>query len=237
MEQALYDRPDVYDALYAAKDYEHEVTFTLDRFDAHGNGGDRVLVVGCGTGRHSLSLREQGFEVVGIDPSPAMVERARERSDATFLQGRLPEPNSNFDADDPTFDLVWVPYTVLNYLAVDELAPALRSLTDCLTDDGVLVFDLGDFPPMAGLALQVVPSAERDCARLYQYRAIDDDRVRMDALVFFGEEWFVDTHTLAAFDAGTVADSLGDLGYTVETHDWYGDAPTAMPDPTVVVAY
>lgn len=237
MQRALYDRPDVYDALYASKDYEREVAFVAGRFDERVNGGHRALVVGCGTGRHGVFLRERGFEVTGIDPSPAMLERARERSDAKFLRGRLPELESGFDADGPIFDLVWAPYTVCNYLAADELVPALRSLTDLLADDGVLVLDLGDFPAMAGPALQVASSADRDCARLYQYRPIGDDRVRMDALVFFGEEWFADTHTLTAFDAGTITDALGELGYAVETHDWYGDAPTAMPDPAVVVAY
>jgi SAM-dependent methyltransferase len=237
MEQALYDRPDAYDALYASKDYEREVRFVLNRFNEHGNSGDRVLVVGCGTGQHSLFLRERGFEVTGVDPNPTMLERARERSDAKFLQGQLPELSSSFDTDDPTFDLVWVPYTVFNYLTADELVQALRSLTDCLVNNGMLVFDLGDFPTMPGPALQVVPSAERDCARLYQHRAIGDDCVRMDALIFFGEEWFVDTHTLTTFDAGTVADSLNELGYAVETHDWYGDAPTVMADPAVVVAH
>ena len=41
MEQALYDRSDAYDALYAAKDYEDEVAFTLDQFDQHGNDENR----------------------------------------------------------------------------------------------------------------------------------------------------------------------------------------------------
>ncbi|PSP44853.1 hypothetical protein BRC68_01330 [Halobacteriales archaeon QH_6_64_20] len=73
MEQALYDRPDAYDALYASKDYEREVRFVLNRFNEHGNSGDRVLVVGCGTGQHSLFLRERGFEVTGVDPNPTRV--------------------------------------------------------------------------------------------------------------------------------------------------------------------
>ncbi|PSP61639.1 hypothetical protein BRC77_12615 [Halobacteriales archaeon QH_8_64_26] len=90
MEQALYDRPEVYDALYASKDYESEVDFAIDRFDAHGNDGERALLVGCGTGRHSVFLRERGFEVTGVDPNPAMLDRARERSDGTFLSGGLP---------------------------------------------------------------------------------------------------------------------------------------------------
>ena len=39
----------------------------------------RVLDVGCGAGRHALSLQERGFEVTGIDASPGAVEVCEER--------------------------------------------------------------------------------------------------------------------------------------------------------------
>lgn len=39
----------------------------------------RVLDVGCGAGRHSLYLQRRGFDVVGIDRSPRIVELARRR--------------------------------------------------------------------------------------------------------------------------------------------------------------
>jgi SAM-dependent methyltransferase len=237
MEQALYDRPAVYDALYASKDYEGEVAFTVDRFDAHGNGGRRVLLVGCGTGRHSAVLDERGFEVTGVDPNPAMLDRARERSAGRFLRGGLPDLTSAFDAaEPPTFDLVWAPFTVLDYLEPDQLAPALEAMTDRLADGGVLVFDLGGFPDMDAPTLQVASDTDRDCARLYQFRR-QGERARMDALVFVGENWFVDAHTLTVFDRGTVADSLGELGYAVETHEWYEGTSSGMVDPAVLLAH
>jgi SAM-dependent methyltransferase len=39
----------------------------------------RVLDIGCGAGRHALPLRQQGLDVVGLEPSPgaAAVTRAR----------------------------------------------------------------------------------------------------------------------------------------------------------------
>lgn len=229
--------PYVYDALYARKAYESEVAFAVDQFDAHGNDGDRALLVGCGTGRHSVFLCEQGFEVTGVDPNPAMLDRARERSNGTFLRSGLPDLASAFDTDEPpTFDLVWAPYTVLNYLEPAQLADALAALTDLLAGGGMLVLDVGDFPNMDSPTLQVSPTAD-GCARLYQFRRTGTDRARMDALVFVGEDWFVDTHTLTVFEIGTIADSLEELGYTVETHDWYEGTSSAMPDPAVLLAY
>jgi SAM-dependent methyltransferase len=63
--------------------------------------GDRVLDFGCGIGDDALFLMERGVEVVGIDPSPRMVESARARGvdarsewDGSVYDGLL----SNFGA-------------------------------------------------------------------------------------------------------------------------------------------
>jgi SAM-dependent methyltransferase len=48
----------------------------------------RALDVGCGTGRHTARLAQEGHDVVGIDPSPEMLARARERlPDVDFREG------------------------------------------------------------------------------------------------------------------------------------------------------
>ena len=41
-------------------------------------GGLRALDFGCGTGRSTRFLRELGFDVIGVDISASMLERARE---------------------------------------------------------------------------------------------------------------------------------------------------------------
>lgn len=237
MEQALYAHPEAYDALYAEKDYAGEVAFVLDRFEALGNGGSTALVVGCGTGGHGVHLVGRGFEVVGIDPNPAMVERAREKVDATFRVGGLPalDVHGTSGGEGP-FDLVWAPYTVVNYLEPAEVDPAVRALSAAAADDGMVVLDVGDFHATDAPGLQVADGPGGGCARIYQYRRVDDEHVRMDALVFFDDEWFADRHVVTDLDPGAVAHGFTALGYSVETHDWYG-SPTSMDDPTVIVAH
>jgi len=59
-------------------------------------GGERVLDLACGIGRHSLELRRRGFEVVGVDISGdllAMAERAAAEAglEVSFMQADLRE--------------------------------------------------------------------------------------------------------------------------------------------------
>jgi SAM-dependent methyltransferase len=49
----------------------------------------RVLDVGCGAGRVSLHLQNRGFDVVGIDVSPLVVELARQRGAVDVRLGTL----------------------------------------------------------------------------------------------------------------------------------------------------
>ncbi len=44
----------------------------------------KVLIAGCGTGGHVIALAKEGFEVIGIDSDPAMVEAAQKKLDAAI---------------------------------------------------------------------------------------------------------------------------------------------------------
>ena len=59
-------------------------------------GGERILDLACGTGRHSLELVRRGFSVVGVEIGAELVEIARrdaeqEGLEATFVEGDLRE--------------------------------------------------------------------------------------------------------------------------------------------------
>ncbi len=44
------------------------------------NGESLYLDIGCGTGNYSIALRERGVNIVGVDPSNEMLNKARARS-------------------------------------------------------------------------------------------------------------------------------------------------------------
>lgn len=73
------------------------LTRQFRRFRVPMNG--RVLDVSCGIGRHSIYLAKHGYDVVGYDPSPTYLERARQLAGQRripnrcirFYCGKLPE--------------------------------------------------------------------------------------------------------------------------------------------------
>lgn len=63
----------------------------------------RILDIGCGAGRHSLYLQEQGFDATGIDNSPGAIEVCRKRG----LQKALVRPINEVDQFEPdSFDTI-----------------------------------------------------------------------------------------------------------------------------------
>lgn len=130
-----------YDAFTAG--YDHELW--LERVEAlardHGLHGDRVLDVGCGTGKSAEPLLRRGYAVTACDLSPAMAAIATRRlgpgADVRVADMRdLPESLGRFD-------LITCLDDAVNYLAtVDDLRAAFASARRVLADDGLYVFDV-----------------------------------------------------------------------------------------------
>lgn len=60
----------------------------------------RAIDVGCGTGQSTLALLELAREVIGVDPSPAMLAHAPQDARLTFIVApaeALPFPDAGFD--------------------------------------------------------------------------------------------------------------------------------------------
>ena len=101
--------------------------------------GFAILDVGCGTGRHSVRLANEGASVTGIDFSAGMLEKARAKPSASkvrFMQqdasGRLPLESRSFDR-------------VISCLVVDhvsDLKGFFAELSRVCRDDGFIVISV-----------------------------------------------------------------------------------------------
>ncbi|HEX2948439.1 MAG TPA: class I SAM-dependent methyltransferase [Armatimonadota bacterium] len=58
----------------------HEIDFLLDVCQLQ--PGNRILEIGCGTGRHSVELAKRGYRVTAVDISEGMLAEAAQAADA-----------------------------------------------------------------------------------------------------------------------------------------------------------
>jgi len=132
----------VYNEFNASNDYEMWLgRALLPELRKHGlKEGGKALDVGCGTGRAFRPLLRRGWQVSGLDLSPAMLERAAaEGGDDVPLQAadmrELPHLGD--------FDLVLSLNDSVNYLLGEgDLVPALAGMRANLAEDGLLIFDV-----------------------------------------------------------------------------------------------
>ena len=107
---------------------------------AHGLAGDRLLDVGCGTGKSFLPLLERGFQVTACDISPEMVELAQRkvggRADVHVADMRCLPVFGEFDL------ITCIDDAINHLLSADEVADALESMRENLAPGGLLAFDV-----------------------------------------------------------------------------------------------
>jgi len=102
----------------------------------------RVLDLGCGTGRHAVSLAGKGYHVVGLDRSSDALTRAAERS--AGMTG-LSFKKSDLEEDDLTShgiqDLVLSLGNTMSHLSRTRLIEIFLSIRRILAPGGVFCFN------------------------------------------------------------------------------------------------
>jgi demethylmenaquinone methyltransferase / 2-methoxy-6-polyprenyl-1,4-benzoquinol methylase len=124
--RGMFDRiAPIYDAM------NRVMTVGLDRswrrlaVEAVVQPGDRVLDACCGTGDLAIAAEREGGHVTGLDFSPAMLVRARRKSDTiTWVEGDM----LALPFDDGAFDAATVGFGVRNVADLEQGVAELRRI-------------------------------------------------------------------------------------------------------------
>jgi len=147
----------------------------------------RVLELGCGTGRVSVPLAKAGVDLVGIDRSAPMLERARQRvARASLPNSQTPIPvlvrgdirALPFRAG--AFATVLAPYGILQSLIrARDLAATIASVARVLEPGGTFGIDLvPDVPNWKEYRNRVQLRGESNGAELTLIESVTQDRRR-----------------------------------------------------------
>ncbi len=165
-------------------------------------GSRRLLDAGCGTGHYCGRFAADGFDVVGIDLDPQMIDVARKRYPAPMFRclnlldvGTLSGP----------FDFVFCIGNVAPHLAQDEFARFVADVAGILRPGGVWVFQVVNWDYVlarGGYPFRPRKLGPGGAVFLREYRDVSESRIRFltrlvedDRTIFEGEVWLYPMRT------------------------------------------
>jgi len=186
---AHYEDAVYYDLAYRRR--RHDVRFYVEMAEELGGP---VLELGVGTGRVALALARAGIDVVGVDPSRAMLERAAEKladlPRARQAHLKLRRGDARSVRLKRRFPLVTSPFNVFMHLYTQrDLERALATVRMHLAPRGRFVFDVltPDLRAMVrrpGRLLKGPPVTHPHTGRRFHYmEAFEYDSVRQVQMV------------------------------------------------------
>jgi ubiquinone/menaquinone biosynthesis C-methylase UbiE len=125
----------------STNDFDQDITYFVEL--AKQIGGP-VIELGCGTGRCSIAIAQEGIEVFGVDFSAEKLQVAKKKADDLGLGHKIKWVEAsitNFHVPGKTFPLVIMPdRSFLQLINVRDQLSALKSIRRHLDEGGMFAF-------------------------------------------------------------------------------------------------
>lgn len=151
-----------------------EIANLLERLPIKQQG--KVLDLCCGSGRHSRALARRGYEVVGVDLSPVLLQLAEEQNHFPHL--RFVHSDMREIPFHNEFDIVVNLFTSFGYFSTDEEnAKVIRNMAKALKTQGEVIID---FLNPAYVKRHLVPRSTKEAGalKIQEERWIEDGFVK-----------------------------------------------------------
>lgn len=138
----IYDYPNYYDIGFGWNP-KKETDFLESCFSRYGRvPTKRILELGCGTGRLLIELAKRGFEPMGVELNPHMIDYARQKARQVGVALELVKADmASFKIDMP-IDAAFCAIDTFRYLPDEESARShLQCVSDSLRSRGIYVVD------------------------------------------------------------------------------------------------
>jgi SAM-dependent methyltransferase len=193
-----------------------------------------VADLGCGSGIWARELADAGYQVIGVDISPAMVALARQRVPevefhvGSFVSFRMPACRA-VTALGEAFNYLFDPNNTLR-----ALRRVCKGIFNALTSKGVLIFDVAEPGRCRGFTQRFTEGEGWTC--LVEYHPNVSKQQLTRHIVSFrkvGDAYrrHEETHTQQLYSGMKIAEMLRDIGFRVRLMRSYGDYP--LPERVV----
>lgn len=221
----------VYDLFMDNVPYEEWCAFLCKILAQHGITDGPVLDLGCGTGKMTRLMSEQGYDMTGIDNAAEMLQIA------AMEPGEVPILYLLQDMQDLELDgCVRAVYSVcdcVNYvLDEEELQQAFSRVHEYLEEDGVFIFDVNTSYKYTKLLAENTFAESRDEGSFIWDNYYDEEeRINEYDLTLFipeGDELYrryTETHYQRNYETETLLKLLKNAGFIdICVYDDYTDA-------------
>jgi len=180
--------------------YVGEFHADFEFYTSYCKSPDKVIEIGCGTGRILDVLLQQDCIVTGVDISQEMLSKAKKKFDKWLSTGKLVLLNHDFSRDklSELFDKALLTFYTFNYI-LDHPVEFLRHIRESLQDEGLLLMDLF-FPnslfdkSIEGKWIDKEFKHEEQLVRIRDCRTMEQDIEHRQQVFIVGEkEIYIDT--------------------------------------------
>lgn len=213
---------EIYDRVMANVPYERWYAFIEAIWEKHRTRPRRVLELACGTGNMTLLLARRGYEMVALDSSLSMLEKARGKAARQGLKVLFIHADMRDFRLDVPVDAVICVFDSINYLTTaEDLLSAFRSVNKSLKSSGLFVFDMNTEHRLATIPEGVSIMEDEDYVLIWHDMpepGTSSWKVKLTGFLKSGRLWerFEEYHVEKAFPCNRVAELLREAGFAVE---------------------
>lgn len=132
------------------------------------NKETRILELCCGTGRLTLPIAKDGYDITGVDIMPSMLKKAKEKALKEDLDIEFIEADIRNLALAEKYDLIFIPFNSIHHLYKNEdLFQAFQVVKNHLKEGGLFLLDC--FNPN----IQFIVEAEKEQSKIATYTTND----------------------------------------------------------------
>lgn len=138
--EAYSDFAEVYDLFMEDVPYDEWTDFIITKLSEYGVKDGLVLDLGCGTGEITMRLSDKGFDMIGVDLSPDMLNIANSKKgerDILYLNQDM----CSFELYGTVRAVVCICDSVNYVTEPEDLLECFRLVNNYLDPDGIFIFD------------------------------------------------------------------------------------------------
>ena len=132
-----------YDYSEGDKSCHGDIEYYIQKLSSINN---KILELGCGTGRITIPLKKAGMDIQGLDHAKAMLEIANQKTDKVGVKIKFIQADAvDFKIED-RFAAIFMPYNSICFIENNRLPAFIENIKKHLLDNGRFLFDISKMP-------------------------------------------------------------------------------------------